>query len=269
MLPLALLDAEDDADRPRYKRSDLLRFAVESKGCNKDIIRSIQAGHEKIEDPSVWENFDNWVDHEATLADGAGLELITWLVYHFSPAVVMHDRLKPAMKEWGTVSLGSWLTIDDLAFIVLTLEHSINKWIGLHALLQKKKQAAEEQGQDPDAVDELSKEEVKIVPGNKFRPGSGVSGLEGQARFKALKLYFHKNYYSGSAEARKNEEALKNSLVQYMELQQAKNPSQVDDGNSGTDDVVSGIRSIDEQKFQDMCTMEWQMYGDEPTPFSV
>lgn len=185
-----------------------------SRGKNKDITDAIANNREDVEDPEQWESFSNWKDYD-NLTEGEGLEILSSCIFNFAACIVCAARL-PKLADWGVVALSSWLTVDDIAFLLVTIENCVNKWIRSYRFLSAKRKSLEEKGQwseadklldiklsrpakkrrkgdKPDTESELS--QMKALPGTKFEVGSGVSGPEGQRRFECLKLYIYRNYF--------------------------------------------------------------------------
>ena len=215
-----------------YTRADFLRFDAASRGSNADILGAIAAGKEDVETAEAWKDFGSWVDYPTLLTpEVGGLELLAYTIFHFSPCVVSKNRL-PLEEKLGDVPLRQWLSIDDIAFLLVTLENCINKWIRSYRFLVKKRDALKRggkwcegtrlvdikltkprkrlAGEEQDYSSELS--QMKNLPGTKFQTGSGVSGPKGQRRFDSLKLYILKNYYADTDTARENEKALNGAL---------------------------------------------------------
>jgi hypothetical protein len=177
---------------PNYRRSDFLRFHAVTRGDNKDITAS-----DDVDALGNYADLDNWKDHE-TLEAGNGLKLMTWCIFHFGPHAVDKSKL-PQSRIWAEDKMQSWLSCDDVAFVLLVLEHCINKWIRLYKweeLTKKKK----------------TRREAELTKGSKFPSGSGISSKEGQARFLGLKTYIQRSYYDDTEQANKNLGALNKSI---------------------------------------------------------
>jgi hypothetical protein len=184
----------DKVTVPDYKRSDFLRFDAVTRGDNKDITQSESDDTDELEN---YADFGNWKDYE-TLEAGKALKLMTWCIFHFGPHAVDKSKL-PQSRIWAEDKMQKWLSCDDVAFVLLVLEHSINKWIRLckyEELTRRKK----------------SRKEAELTKGSKFPSGSGISSKEGQARFVGLKTYIQKSYYDETEQANKNLQALNKSI---------------------------------------------------------
>jgi hypothetical protein len=177
---------------PKYRRSDFLRFHAVTRGDNKDITES-----DNIDILGNYADLANWKDYE-TLEAGVALKLMTWCIFHFGPHAVDKSKL-PQSRIWAEDKMQSWLSCDDVAFVLLVLEHSINKWIRLERYEEfaKKKK---------------TRKEAELTEGSKFPSGSGISSKEGQARFVGLKTYIQKSYYDETEQATKNLRALNKSI---------------------------------------------------------
>ena len=114
----ALLDADNGV--VIYTRSNFLRFDALSKGDNKDIVEGLVDGSEKVETPQTWAGFPSWENYD-TLLEGDGLEIMAYAIYHFAACVVLKSYLPP-LDQWGKIPLRRWLTVDDIAFILGTLD---------------------------------------------------------------------------------------------------------------------------------------------------
>ena len=179
-------------DIPKYRRSDFLRFHAVTRGDNKDITQS-----DDVDLLANYADFGSWKDYE-TLEAGDALKLMTWCIFHFGPHAVDKSKL-PQSRIWAEDKMQSWLSCDDVAFVLLVLEHSINKWIRLsdYEIMAKRKK---------------TRKEAEETKGSKFPSGSGISSKEGQARCVGLKTYIQKSYYDETEQATKNLRALNKSI---------------------------------------------------------
>ena len=217
-VPLVPLTPEEELDIPKCTRKDFLLFDVDTKGPNIDIVESFakphKVDHDQIENRVSWNNFDQWTGYES-LKEGDGLKLLAWVIFHFAPSVVVKQRL-PVTDRWAGTPIGKWLTTDDIAFLLVTLENNINKWIRSGRILAKKRELAKEEGSSDVSKVTLLKKEVQILKGAKFPSGSGISGKEGQARFNAIKLFIQRNYFRADEESQRNNDALHGELQRLL-----------------------------------------------------
>lgn len=237
-----------------YTRSNFLRFDAISKGENKDIFIGLRDGTEKVETADTWRDFNSWVDYESLLEPedseekNDALELMSFCVYNFAACVVNKEVLPP-LNKLGRIPLRQWLSVDDLAFILGTLESCINKWIRQYWYLSEKKKKLLQEGKcaedtklleiklDRGRTNEMKKnnvksehERVKHLPGAKYESGSGIAGAKGQSRLAGLKVYIYRNYFEDTEFARRNEAALNSKLASMAE----KDASEEDE--EGADD---------------------------------
>ena len=246
----------NDGESP-YTRADFLRFNAATKGDNKDVFEGFDASsdfQESVETKERWADFANWTDHP-TLAEGEGLELIGWSLFHFAPCVVHKNRLPPTSK-WAVTPLDQWLTIDDIAFILLTLENCINKWIRLYNQLLKKRREAVEDGKNPASVCLTKKEEMAATRGAKFPAGSGVSGIQGQKRFNGLKLWIKRNYYDDTTLAKQNSEALKAQLDALVVEEEERRMGDSERSKSTRRQEAAAVE-VRDPELDDLHDLEW------------
>lgn len=182
---------------PELTRKTFLQFAVDSRGKNEDIKES-----DEVEKGGYGK--EKWSACDLSTHDAKGTKAMAWAVFQFSRFVVSRETAAE-MKEvefWeNPATLMSKISIDDIAFILITLENSINKWIRLHKILVAKREAAGANGNTELAKRVcLVKADMKNVPGSKFPNGTGISGPEGQKRFNALKIYLFQNLYKKNSE---------------------------------------------------------------------
>ena len=109
--------------------------------------------------------------------DERHVKLLCWLCLHFLECIKPFKVYKAFRMNQAPLMSG--VTYDDLAFLVLTLEHHAKKWLEM-----MKKMEEGNQGQlTKEHTKELGKAHCKYT-------GNGVSGPEGQQRFVELKTYF-------------------------------------------------------------------------------
>ena len=212
-----------------------MRFDAISRGENKDIFDRFCEGSESVENEAKWSDFDTWTDYDSLL-EGHGLELMAYSIYHFAACVVLKELL-PQLEKWGSIPLRKWISVDDIAYLLGTLETCIDKWIRQYRYLQEKKKQLVEAGQcsaDIKLLDikldrskpteEMKRkkeknehETVKHLPGNKYETGSGIAGAAGQRRMAGLKVYIYKNYFENTNFAAENQKALNERLAAMAE----------------------------------------------------
>ena len=253
---------------PAYTRRDFLLFDVASKGDNRDILNffeperipnvpeASQPKKEDVEDPEKWSGYNDWKDYP-TLAEGRGLEVMAWTIFNFAPCVVHKSRL-PTTDKWAGTPLKKWLTMDDIAFLLITLENCINKWIRLYQKLKEKKEQALQVGVADVSRVFLPKEELAAIPGTKFPSGSGVSGRVGQERFNALKLYIQRNYYDDSPIAQGNCDALAKVLENLVEAEEKKRASSATaSADAAPEDIEPHV--VTNPALDSLHDMEWNL----------
>ena len=255
---------EEGLEIPNYTRKDFLLFDVTSKGQNTDIVESFarETDEDHIENRVSWRDFDQWTGYD-NLQEGPGLKLLAWVIFHFGPSVVVKQRL-PVTDRWAGTPIGKWLTTDDIAFLLVTLENNINKWIRSGKLLSKKRQLALAAGAEDVSKVTLLKKEVQILKGAKFPSGSGISGREGQARFNAIKLFIQRNYFLGNEETQRNNDTLHEELQALVLAEETRAASKrrgaVDrhegGGNVAAQDAV--VETEDSRALDALQDFEWK-----------
>ena len=258
-------NGKDPSVIPPYTRKDFLRFDAASRGDNKDIIDALNSTvpgvpKEDVEDAGQWHDFASWKDYE-NLTATRGLEVLAWAIFNFAPCVVEKSRL-PSTDKWAGTELKKWLSIDDIGFILITLENSINKWIRLSRKLEDKKRQARLASLDPSKV-VLLKADMKEVPGTKFPAGSGVSGRIGQERFHALKLYLKRNYYDDTELTRENCKALAKELSRILEEEERKREERPGGNGWGDSNEAEAAHIHINPELDSLHDMEWEMYMDD------
>lgn len=115
----------------------------------------------------------------ADLSKDGPIGTLAWIIRHFVPLVVDDPK-----KFWGSMlasmPLAKYMTITDLAFAVLVLEHNMMKW---RSLLQYEL----ETGQQP-TREYCSQQSVGLLY------SGGISGEDGKRRFRNLCTYFFYNF---------------------------------------------------------------------------
>ena len=218
----------------------------------------MENGTEDVETSESWNGFASWVDYESLLPPddpeerNEAMELMAYVVYNLS-ACVVNKELLPSSKMWGKIPLRQWLSVDDLVFILGTIENCINKWIRQYRYLEEKKRELVQDGKcskdtnlldiklDRNKTEDMRKdglksehETVKHMAGSKYESGSGIAGAKGQRRLNGLKVYIYKNYFEDTPSAKANEAAL-NSRLAALAMEDAS----VDDeeGHNGGEDL--------------------------------
>lgn len=152
----------------------------------------------------------------------------------------------------GRIPLRQWITVDDIAFILGTIENCINKWIRQYRYLADKKKDLLAKGmctKDTKLLDirldrtrtpemrankvRTELETVKQFRGAKYDAGSGIAGSKGQARIAGLKVFIYRSYFDNTDEARENTEALNAALcnLAQKDLERQQNANE---GSRGT-----------------------------------
>lgn len=143
-----------------------------------------------------WKNFPQFpfLDPAKDFTDGSGLEFMTWLVHTFARSVCCSgskdDRYHKKLVEKGL----DFMTVDDLVFIFMQVQHNIGKWTLFHGAIRR--------GELRENVIEknYTKEEttlMKQIEENnlEYKNGEGVSGEDGQIRYVGMIKFFHLVYW--------------------------------------------------------------------------
>ena len=117
----------------------------------------------------------------ANLSTEGPFGALAWIIRHFVPLVVDDPK-----TFWGSMlacmPLAKYMSVTDLAFAVLILEHNMMKW---RSLLQFEL----ETGRHPTSK-YCSQQSIGLLY------TGGISGKEGKRRFRDLCSYFFYNFYA-------------------------------------------------------------------------
>jgi hypothetical protein len=159
----------------RYTRKHFARFGGGNPDCSEGTDVNADYSEDEKEEWTENENPEvTFKAHEGEI-DDQDMQVLVWLTHHLVgkilPKELEHERMVQDKKE-----ITSWITPDDIAFLVLSMEHHANQW-RRHARHQKEK---------PDVkltVDEMER-------GMKYTKGNKLSGKEAQIRYERLRIYF-------------------------------------------------------------------------------
>ena len=253
-----------------FTRSDFLVFggndSVETFG-NKEVYLTLDGGNGEIDPIEEW---NRWQDYPkfaqilvSQLKNDIPTSLMAWLVHNFAPIVcagAFATDYASALSDGDTVSM-DWLTVDDFAFIFVTVQHNINYWHRYHWRLQQQRDKARTAGNF--VSDSLLKVDTTGLGGCEFKNGSGISGVEGQRRYKAMTKFLSKAYYKNTDEPDlvvENRKALMTRLVKMVrdDEQRAMEASGADQATSQPKKKAKRRReSSEDEELNDILTDQW------------
>lgn len=220
---------------PQYINNDRVPTDEEARDTLKV---ELELEVERWED---WKNYpknlEEWNLHEAT---SKGTTLLAWLVVTFGDSVASQSNARERSSCCSNIF--ETMTLDDLVFLFLQLQHNISKWnLVWKAYKERHIKAWEEVDDvlgletDPKKMkgDDESKRRVALINsrGYEFPYGSGVGGRDGRRRYNAIKKFFDDAYYGNdpksSPEVVQNREAL---IAAILEL---KNTMEKEDETLG------------------------------------
>ena len=238
-----------------YTRYHFLQFDVPSIQCkgNEALYQRLRMNSQNQEalDAEVEEWTGAWSEYphfpeigKDTFHDENGhtLSFIAWLIHTFSGPVCMATFKRRRMSYPDMVeSTGiEFLSLDDLVFIFVQVEHNINMWILLFDELKKRVPSTGTHL----TVFELAKQKQKDVIGGdtdksikelgyEFTKGSMVSGVEGQKRYRAMTKYFYEIYYNFTDDrVNANRNALANKLKELIKAEMEMEEKNSSDGRA-------------------------------------
>lgn len=226
-------DSEDKAkDYCRYNFLLYHNQSVQTEGNDKLFIR-LKDNHtstgqdsrddddlEEVERWDHWKSYPNFEDMslEDDLAEqGQAMEFLSWLIGTFGPCVCFWREEKADSLPAKSFGLDD-LTVDDIAFIFLQVQHNIDKWKLLHHAIQNKTVSADSEEKSMTGHEKKVLQKMNEM-GYEYKNGSGVSGTEGKKRYSGITKFIHKAFYSNLSndKVKKNREALKEAVDRVRE----------------------------------------------------
>lgn len=230
-------DELDDADpeKRHYTRADFLRFDLDSvitEGnfvvanlmTNPSFVHRFEDGREDPASQELWSKLEKkrteaWTDFpkkmgaevipQTSLTDknGHGLQLISWLVKTFGGRVVLSKnstQKKRKAEGQEQEKIFAQMTVDDLAFIFVQLEHNIDKWNYTHQAFKNewiaKWKEFDKLEECPSDERNLGKEDYRKLQkinewGYEFKTGEGLAGKFGRKRYNGITKFFGRAYF--------------------------------------------------------------------------
>jgi hypothetical protein len=214
-----------------YTRYDFLCIVVDASirtPANQTVYDKLQSEHvankipeERDEIEVSWERwklYPNFPPHDS-VRYGKGLNIIVWVIHTFVYLFIEDERRKSYLElveTWEPTTI-EWISPDLFAFMILTLQHSINRWRSGLVYIEKERMQS---GNDDFGFRDIPKDVVNKLPGREFEHGKGISGNAGQNRYRSLMKFWHLNYSkvngSNSEDVKANISALGTELKKLV-----------------------------------------------------
>ena len=213
------IDKVDQEYKQVFTRRDFVRFdtsSAKSQG-NYDLVNHLkklakkELGEEWANAPELekweeWKAFPEFPDVVNTgyIKEGRALKLLAWLVVWFGD-IVAHSKLKEQVKTYDSENVFGNMTLDDLVFAFVQVQHNIDYWTLAYRAYENKnfiqawkdKSCAEDCESERKSVGDHDYKKILLLRkiGNEYPQGSGVSGTDGIKRYQSMTVLFYRAYY--------------------------------------------------------------------------
>jgi len=244
------LDNKDEEERG-FTRMDFLQFhteAVNSVGnrAMKDTISRCAANEtneslafivpliRRAEKPASWVHFPPLSEHDddSSPIGHTRKTLLVWLFHQFAlPVCTTKNKKADSVKyesdgiqKVDVRSVLEDMTIDDMTFIFVQVQHNIAKWNLMYCAYKQKSIDAwknKESIQECEFDKKMTATDVQRIGdinkyGYEYPTGSGVAGNDGKRRYQAMFKYFYRHCMSRLASYTDGEKLLGSIHHRYL-----------------------------------------------------
>lgn len=282
----------------RFTRADFLRFDVDSirspgndtmferlrshaldqdsfVGSDEKNIAENIAGLLDVEDWQSWEHYPK-LEQLSLEDDDKAVTLMAWLLDTFGWSVCVASSSAKRREEDGSDldSVLQKVSLDDMAFIFVQVEHNISKWLMIcKAVEEQRIEAWKDLNLGDGGLDKIAieptmsgddKKRLALINewGSEFPAGSGVAGKDGKRRYNAITKLFHSAYYKKDCNiVKRNREKLFERLKQ---LNKERRQSDGDEGGSslGSSGKKGNSKQVEQAKDPEMEAIHAEAWDD-------
>lgn len=191
----------------RFKRDE--KGKTEKDAAGRPIMDEEEDsvdGKENYDESNLKDMFED-PDPDHHMRDGRskqGFELLAYIIVNYlCEAVKCPVTIDNMMRQ--PENIFTWLRVHHLAYTILLLEHSVNRWA------REAKRATQE------GLPGFTRQEKLALRGGKF-PKNGISGREGQVRYNALLMWLQSHLFKFTGKSSNDRQLIQARRAYLSEL---------------------------------------------------